>query len=230
MTIMMLRGALAGLVDWHITDTSAAIANKRREGWSDAQITTWLLNEENRKQSSKACPWGCTDELVAAAFAYLALGVLPPNVRITGNAPISPKPEPVYQKPSWWSQLQPSEKLKIVGGAGAIVAVIVGASALIARSRSRSRTSSDVGRSYYHEPATPADRSLLAFAERMRNIPHRPVRDDVYGDVTAVVDQKHARAIFRKVAPMATHDGVNAALQALQERLDDRASLDRIGR
>lgn len=215
MTILLLHGPLAGLSDQHIKDTAAAIANKRREGWKDAQITTWLLNEENRKQSSQACPWGCNDELVAAAFEYITSGLLPQD------AP---------QEPSWWRRLQPSERLKIIGGASLLVATVAGLGtwAVIAHRRRRA-PSAAVGRPFFHEPATVSDRNLLRFAEKMRDIPRVAVRDED-GLVAAAVNTRHARAIFKKIAPTASQDGVNAALTALQDRLDDRMALDRIGR
>lgn len=73
-------GANLGVVDWHIIDTADVIKNRRQMGWSDARITEWLLSPENQKTEG-ACPWGCTEEKVAAAFHYLATGQLPSNVK-----------------------------------------------------------------------------------------------------------------------------------------------------
>ena len=63
-----------GAVDWHVYDTAQVILNKRREGWSDAKITSWLLSDAEGRQK---CPWNCDNEKVAAAFAYLATGKFP---------------------------------------------------------------------------------------------------------------------------------------------------------
>lgn len=99
-----------------------------------------------------------------------------------------------------------------------------------ARSRKTRRESSSMGRPFVRESETPADRNLLRFAERMHDIPRVTIRDEIYDTVSAAVNERHARAIFRKIAPTATRDGVNAALQLLQDRVDDRMALDRIGR
>lgn len=68
-------------------------------------------------------------------------------------------------------------------------------------------------------------KDLEAFAWRMRQIPRKPLRCDVYGTVTATVDIDHALTIFRKVFPGYRIDKMVAytALSVLQSRLDERA-------
>lgn len=67
------------------------------------------------------------------------------------------------------------------------------------------------------------DRNLLKFAKSMRRIPRKAQRCDVYGTVSAVVDKRHALAIFRKVAPCATGPALYDAMVILQDRLDEVA-------
>ncbi len=69
-----------------------------------------------------------------------------------------------------------------------------------------------------------SDRSLLDFAWRMKRIPRKAQRCQVYpDDVCAVVDQPHAKAIFKKLFPTASGSATYDALNILQERLDERA-------
>ncbi len=66
---------------------------------------------------------------------------------------------------------------------------------------------------------------LQGFAYRMRSVPRKALRCEVYGTVTAVVDTDHALNIFRKVFPGYRVDK-NVSYQALailQNRLDDWA-------
>lgn len=114
---------LGGLVDWHVTDTAAVIQNKRREGMSDAQITTWLLSPENRGTYSKACPWGCTDEKVNAAFEYLRTGKFPTGTTLVTTK--SPTTKPPTKPPA--------------AGSFPVVPVLIGGAALLALVLWRSR-------------------------------------------------------------------------------------------
>ena len=63
------------------------------------------------------------------------------------------------------------------------------------------------------------------FAWVMKKIPRRPLRDEIYGTVQAIVDQRHARNIILKAVPTATSTDIHHALVILQDRLDD--SFDR---
>lgn len=69
------------------------------------------------------------------------------------------------------------------------------------------------------EPATDEERRLLRFASAMHGIPRRAIRCDVYGTVSVVVDERHARNILRRVAPTAAPSAVYDALCVLQDRL-----------
>jgi len=97
----LVSGPALGIADWHVTDTAAVIQNKRREGWSDAKITTWLLSEENRDTTGGVCPWGCDDEKVAAAFEYLASGQLPGGVTVTRDPAKAEKSTALDMRP-WY--------------------------------------------------------------------------------------------------------------------------------
>ena len=68
------------------------------------------------------------------------------------------------------------------------------------------------------------DKSLIRFASTMRQIPRTSVRCEVYGTVRAVVDERHVRNIFRKVAPAASQDAIYTALAILSDRLDEACS------
>lgn len=64
------------------------------------------------------------------------------------------------------------------------------------------------------------------FAGRMRAIPRKAVRCELYGTVRAVVDAKHVVNIFRKVInPSVNKNVAYEAINILQDRLDDRASI-----
>lgn len=71
-------------------------------------------------------------------------------------------------------------------------------------------------------PETKADRDLLSFAARMKSVPRRAQKCDIYDTVTAVVDERHARNIFRKIAPTASGPAIYTALAILSDRLDER--------
>lgn len=59
------------------------------------------------------------------------------------------------------------------------------------------------------------------FALRLRRIPRKAVRCEIYGTVAAVVDRAHALNIFRKViSPLIDANIAYEALNTLQERLD----------
>ena len=58
------------------------------------------------------------------------------------------------------------------------------------------------------------------FAHRMTRIPRKALRCEVYGTVSVVVDQGHAKNILRKVVPTATSADLYHALAILQDRLD----------
>lgn len=73
------------------------------------------------------------------------------------------------------------------------------------------------------EPTNDQERSLIRFASTMTRIPRKVSRCEVYGTVRAIVDERHAHNIFRKVAPAATASAVYAACVILQDRLDARA-------
>jgi hypothetical protein len=59
------------------------------------------------------------------------------------------------------------------------------------------------------------------FAHNMRNIPRKPLRCEIYGTVTAVVDQKHAFNIIAKVLPGIRPSETYEAMTVLQDRLDN---------
>lgn len=68
------------------------------------------------------------------------------------------------------------------------------------------------------------NRDALDFAQRMRRIPRKPLRCEFTGAVRAVVDERHARNIFKKVAPLASAAAIYDALAVLQDRLDDEVN------
>lgn len=68
------------------------------------------------------------------------------------------------------------------------------------------------------------DDRVVFFAWNMRRIPRKAVRCEVYGTVSAAVDERHARNIFAKVAPAASADALSEALSVLQHRLDETAA------
>lgn len=72
-----------------------------------------------------------------------------------------------------------------------------------------------------YEPSNAQEKNLLRFASTMSRIPRRALRCDLYGTVSAVVDERHALNIFRKLAPYASTSALNAACQILQDRLDE---------
>ncbi len=65
---------------------------------------------------------------------------------------------------------------------------------------------------------------LVSFAWRMRTVPRKAQRCEIYGTVSAVVDRDHALNILRKAFPGYRIDAVIAyrAFNVLQERLDER--------
>lgn len=71
-----------------------------------------------------------------------------------------------------------------------------------------------------YEPEGDADRRLLAFVGRMRRIPRRALRCEIYGTVRAVLDDRAAARIFARVSPAASRDAIYAARIVLQDRLD----------
>jgi hypothetical protein len=73
--------------------------------------------------------------------------------------------------------------------------------------------------------AQDTDSKAAKFAVRMRKIPRKVVRCDVYGTVAVAVDERHARNILRKVVPTATSSEVYVALMIMQERLDDEGRI-----
>lgn len=123
----------------------------------------------------------------------------------------------------WWAT---TGNLAVFTG----IFVVGGGLAAFAIRRRRHPKDASVGRPFHHDPGTFADQKLLEFAEKMHSIPRKAQRDEIYGGVTAVVDRRHAQAIFKKVAPTANQSAVTAALVILQDRLDERTDLDRIGR
>ena len=64
-----------GAADWHITETAAVISNLRRQGKSDAEITTYLLGDGKRSESR--IMGGITHTILSGAFEYLRTGRLP---------------------------------------------------------------------------------------------------------------------------------------------------------
>ena len=69
-------------------------------------------------------------------------------------------------------------------------------------------------------------RQCNQFAGRMRQIPRKAVRCELYGTVHAVVDAKHVVNIFRKVVnPLVNPNIAYEAINILQDRLDERASI-----
>ena len=71
-------------------------------------------------------------------------------------------------------------------------------------------------------PESDADRKLLQFSGVMRRIPRSAVRCEIYGTVSAAVDQQAVKRIFYKVSPCASRDAIYAATLILQDRLDER--------
>lgn len=70
-------------------------------------------------------------------------------------------------------------------------------------------------------PETDPDRKLLWFASHMRTIPRRAIRCEIYGTISAAVDERAVTRIFTKVAPAASHSAIYAAKTVLQDRLDE---------
>ncbi len=67
---------------------------------------------------------------------------------------------------------------------------------------------------------TQADRNLLSFAARMKRIPRKAVKCDMYDGVTyIVVDERHARNLLDKVTPGASSVAMYDALVILRDRL-----------
>lgn len=65
---------------------------------------------------------------------------------------------------------------------------------------------------------------LESFALRMNRIPRQIQRCEIYGTISAVVDQAHAKNIFRKIDPLATQSEIYRAIVILQERLDEQGA------
>lgn len=61
------------------------------------------------------------------------------------------------------------------------------------------------------------------FAEGMKKIPRRIQHCEVYGTPSVVVDEKHAKNIFKQVVPTAMSHEIYRALVILQDRLDGRS-------
>ncbi len=73
----------------------------------------------------------------------------------------------------------------------------------------------------------PAPRSNMVvsaseFATRMHSIPRKALRCEIYGTVSAVVDQKHAFNILAKVLPGLRASETYDAMVILQDRLDSK--------
>lgn len=73
----------------------------------------------------------------------------------------------------------------------------------------------------------PAPRSDMAdkavsFAYRMRSVPRRALRCEIYGTVTAAVDQRHAFNIMAKAIPGLRASETYDAMVVLQDRLDNQ--------
>ncbi len=52
------------------------------------------------------------------------------------------------------------------------------------------------------------DQRLLNFAARMRHIPRLPLRCEIYGTVSAVLDERAACRVFAKIAPGASRSAL----------------------
>ncbi len=76
---------------------------------------------------------------------------------------------------------------------------------------------------FFGGPAPRADMvdRAVAFATRMHSIPRKALRCEIYGTVTAVVDQRHAYNILAKVLPGLRTSETYDAMVVLQDRLDN---------
>lgn len=71
-------------------------------------------------------------------------------------------------------------------------------------------------RERYHE-------KVMGFVSRMRRIPRKAQRCELYGTVKAVVDERRAKNIIRKMFPRVERGTLYEAMWAMQEALDEAA-------